>query len=71
MATPSNAFLVAEEVDGDASSRVVGCVHVSWSGVAESNDKDVDAHFGMLCVQDEYAGRGIGKLLVSAAGTCA
>ncbi|CAM9799972.1 unnamed protein product [Scytosiphon promiscuus] len=67
MATPRNAFLVAEELKGDASSRVVGCVHVAWSGVTDSNDEDVDAHFGMLCVEDECGGRGIGKLLVSAA----
>lgn len=68
METPCNAFLVAEEVNADASKSVVGCVHVCWSGESDSKDGDVDAHFGMLSVPKECSGRGIGKLLVSAAG---
>ncbi|CAM9677481.1 unnamed protein product [Ectocarpus sp. 6 AP-2014] len=46
---------------------MVGCVHVCWSGVTDSGDEDVDAHFGMLSVPKECSGRGIGRLLVSAA----
>ncbi|CAM9819912.1 unnamed protein product [Ectocarpus fasciculatus] len=68
METPDNVFLVAEETNGDDNSKsLVGCVHVCWSGVTDSGDEDVDAHFGMLSVPKECSGRGIGKLLVSAA----
>lgn len=70
METPCNAFLVAEEVNDDASKSVVGCVQVSWSGETISKDRDVDAQFGMLSVPKGCSGRGIGKLLVSAAGMC-
>lgn len=69
METPCNAFLVAEEVKDDASKSVVGCVQVDWSGESHSKDGEVDAQFGMLSVPKECSGRGIGKLLVSAAGT--
>lgn len=69
METPDNVFLVAEETNGDDNSKsLVGCVHVCWSGVTDSGDEDVDAHFGMLSVPKECSGRGIGRLLVSAAG---
>eukprot|EP00752_Nemacystus_decipiens_P005359 g4860.t1 len=67
METPCNAFLVAEEVTADASKTVVGCVHVCWSGESYTKDGKVDAQFGMLSVPKEFSGRGIGKLLVSAA----
>jgi len=71
METPCNAFLVAEETKGDGSKSVVGCVHCCWSGPQiEDKDGDADAHFGMLSVPKECSGRGIGKLLVSAAGVC-
>lgn len=68
METPCNAFLVAEEANADGTLRIVGCVHVSWSGKTDSKDPGVDAHFGMLSVPKEYSKRGIGKLLVSSAG---
>lgn len=68
MEKPCNTFLVAEETKDDESTSVVGCVHVCWSGETDSEDGDVDAHFGMLSVAKGCSGRGIGKLLVSAAG---
>lgn len=68
MKKPCNTFLVAEETKDDDSKSVVGCVHVCWSGETDSDDGDVDAHFGMLSVAKGCSGRGIGKLLVSAAG---
>eukprot|EP00903_Cladosiphon_okamuranus_P016996 g15665.t1 len=67
METPCNSFLVAEEVKDDASKTVVGCVHVCWSGKTYNEDGDADVQFSMLSVPREYSGRGIGRLLVSAA----
>lgn len=75
---PCSTFLVAEDTSrqdrssrtGSEANRVVGCVEVNWSGMANCGVKrpGVDAFFGMLSVKREHTRRGIGKLLVASAG---
>ena len=65
---PCSSFLVAEEANDDGLVEVAGCVHVTWSGTTDSKQPGVDAHFGILSVPKQHAGRGIGRILVSAAG---
>ena len=69
MEQPCNAILVAEETNvGDGSSVTVGCVQVDWTGTTICKGTSVDARFGLLSVPKRYSGRGVGTLLISAAG---
>lgn len=70
MKAHDSAILVAEEENCDGTKTVVGCVQAEWStnglfGVATS---DTGATLSYLAVPKKFRRRGIGRLLVHAAG---
>lgn len=73
METPKNVFLIAGEECCDGTERILGCVHVDWSGrTIDGNDRrGFVASVTMLSVLEEFRRRGIGGLLVKAAGNLA